>query len=103
MHRLNLAAKLLLQRLEEGKQGWRHLALTTRSAALWIRLNNGAGIQKPRTMITVAKPRSVVFFHQQVSPGGSPGSGPRTKLAMCTRNPEKIATRKETKRIAGKR
>src|SRR6266702_6304898 len=65
-----------------------------------MRRNNEAGIQKPRTIITKAKPTTEDFFHRQVSPGGSPGSGPRTKLAIWIRNPEKIATRKVVKRIA---
>src|SRR5260370_13378303 len=62
--------------------------------------NNEAGIQKPTTIITKAKPTIEDFFHRQVSPGGRPGSGPRTKLAIWIRNPEKIATRKAMKRKA---
>jgi hypothetical protein len=61
--------------------------------------NNGAGIQKPMTIITRAKPTTEDFFQRQVSAEGRPGSGPRTRLAMWMRNPEKIATRKVMNRI----
>jgi len=62
-------------------------------------LNNGAGIQKPIIMITRARPTTEDFFQRQVSDGGRPGFGPRTRLAMWMRNPEKIATRKVMNRI----
>src|SRR5260370_42101723 len=65
-------------------------------------LNNGAGIQKPIIMITRAKPTTEDFFQRQVSAEGRPWSGPRTRVAMWVRDPEKIATRKVTNRIASK-
>src|ERR1700751_378506 len=91
--RLNLRAESLLKSLEELSNWSSHSAPFNRSAAPLRSRNNGSGIQKPMRIITEAKPTIENFFHRQVSPGGRPGSDPRTKLAMWMRNPEKIATR----------
>src|SRR5450631_1002530 len=99
-HGLNLLAELLPKSFKHCGHCLHHHPPTTMPTALWISLNNGAGIQKPITIITTAKPTTEDFFQPHISARGRPGSSPRTRLAMCTRKPEKISTRKETKKIA---
>src|SRR5258708_38127401 len=65
--------------------------------------NNGGGSQNPLTKITAARHATEDFFQTHMAVRGRPGSSPRTRLAMCTRKPEKISTRKETKKTASTR
>src|ERR1019366_5575850 len=61
-HGLNLPAELLPDRIKHCGHCLRHHPPTTMPTAPWISLNNGAGIQKPITTITTAKPATENFF-----------------------------------------